>query len=538
MKKSDRTKTVLINSSITLISQILQILFGFITRKIFIDTLGMSYLGYNSVFANVLQMLNLADFGIGIAITSYLYKPLVQNDRPRVAALMCLYKRIYSLLGILVIVMGIIISFFIPILIPDATCSIGYLKAIFFINLSGTASTYFLAYKRTLLVANQKSYMTNIVDMVVFLISSIMQIAILYLMPNYILYLVIAIIKNIVASIILSIKTNRDYGEVGKNADDRLIEEYKPQIIQYVKDVFVSKIGAYVYYSTDNIIISIFKGSILTGYLSNYTMITSQINAVIIQILSSAQATFASYINSNDDMDVQKTMTDYYFCINFCIGNFCMICFMALAQPFIQLFFGQLMLLDFSTVLWLAVNLMLTILIQLPSQIFVIYKLYRYDKPIITISAFFNIVVSALLVNRVGINGVLIGTFITSLFYLFSRFFIISNKVYKIKYIVYIKRIVSYMLVSFLSLSMTLLICQDYLTDSKSTFIVRAMCVGCLALLTTAILLLHTKEFWFIVNKFLPYNLRKKFNKLSLTIICIISILLFYLFFRLSGGGK
>lgn len=140
------------------------------------------------------------------------------------------------------------------------------------------------------------------------------------------------------------------------------------------------------------------------------------------------------------------------------------------------------------------------------------------------------------MVAEIGINGVLIGTFTTSLFYLFSRFFIISNKVYKIKYMIYIKRILFYMLVSFLSLCVTLLICQNYLTESKMAFIVRAMCVGCLALLTTTMLLLHTREFWFIVNKFLSHNLRQKINKLSLSIICIGSILLFCLLFRFSGG--
>lgn len=538
MEKGNRAKTIFINSSVTLVSQILQITLGFITRKIFIDTLGVNYLGYNSVFSNVLQMLNLADLGIGIAVTSYLYKPLAQNDRPRIEALMYLYKKIYSILGVLVAAAGIVISFFIPMLISDATCSIEYLKIIYFISLSGTVSTYFLAYKRTLLIANQKSYIANLVDMIVFVISSIIQVIILYLGVDYIFYLIITTAKNIIANTILSIKSDHDYGKVGSIADYGLLQEYKPQIIQYVKDMFISKIGAYIYYGTDNIIISVFKGSVLTGYLSNYTLITSQINAVISHILSSVQATFGNFINSNDDINAQKTMTDYYLCINFCIGNFCMVCFMALAQPFVKLFFGRLMLLENSTVLWLAVNLMLTILIQLPSQIFVIYRLYRYDRPIIAVSAFLNIVVSVMLVRKIGMNGVLMGTFITSLFYLFSRLFIISHKVFKIKYIIYIKQILYYMLTSCISSSVTLFVCKDYLADNKLEFIVKALCVGCLALVTTTIPLSYTKNFWYLLDRFLPHKMRKKFNRLSLSIICMGSILLFYLLIRFLGDTK
>ena len=75
------------------------------------------------------------------------------------------------------------------------------------------------------------------------------------------------------------------------------------------------------------------------------------------------------------------------------------------------------MLLTFSTALWLGINLMLTFLIQLPSQVFVIYKLFRYDRPIIMRSPVRNIIISVALVNVMGINGVLIGTFETSYIY-------------------------------------------------------------------------------------------------------------------------
>lgn len=88
-----RTKIVYVNSIVALGSQICQVLIGFITRKLFIDYLGVEYLGYNSVFANILQMLNLADLGIGVAITSYLYKPLSENNKKKITAIMYIYIR-------------------------------------------------------------------------------------------------------------------------------------------------------------------------------------------------------------------------------------------------------------------------------------------------------------------------------------------------------------------------------------------------------------------------------------------------------------
>lgn len=533
MNNTSRVKTVYINSLVTLVGQTLQILLGFVIRKLFIHSLGVAYLGYNSVFSNILQMLNLADLGIGIAITSFLYKPLAVNDRKRIAGLMYLYRRIYQILGLAVLIIGIIFSFFIQYLISDAECSIWYLRGLFYMNLAGTVSTYYLAYKRTLLIADQKSYVTSFIDLLLYLIMTLLQGAILLRFPNYVSYLFISVFKNIVSNIIISIKYNKLYGYYKVKAEKEILMEYKPQIISYVKDVFVAKIGSYVYYSTDNIIISIFKGSLLTGYLSNYTLVTTQINNIVTQILSSIQATFGNYISLNEDTKKQKKMTDNYLCVNFCIGNFCMLCIMFLIQPFIQLVFGKKLLLSYSTAIWLSVNLLLTILIQIPAQVFMIYKLYRYDRPIVIISAGLNIVVSTVLVKPMGINGVLLGTFITSIFYLFSRFYIISKYVYKVPYHHYVGIILRYGLITLLSILVEYIIVRNINGLSVVSFLVRMVLVGITALTVPTACLIVTEEFKFLKDKLIPIRLKRYFSNRYVLLICLLLTLL-----MISIGGE
>lgn len=527
-----RTKAVYVNSVVALISQIFQVLIGFIIRKLFIDYLGVDYLGYNSVFANILQMLNLADLGIGVAITSYLYKPLAENDNARITAIMGIYKKLYSILGVVVLIVGLVVSFFLNVLIPDATCGIWYLRLLLYINLVGTVSTYFLAYKRTLLIADQKSYLTNVADTIVYFVISFLQLLFLVFKPSYIVYLSLNIAKNIISNIAVSIKVNKDYKYINQKPDRELVKEYKPQIAQYVKDVFVSRIGAVVYYSTDNVILSVLKGSLLTGYLSNYTLITGQLNTVVTQVLSSVQATFGNFINTTEDKMQRRKMTDNYFCVNFCIGNFCMICFALLAQPFIKLFFGENMLLTFSTALWLGINLMLTFLIQLPSQAFVIYKLFRYDRPIIIVSAVLNIIISVALVNVMGINGVLIGTFVTSLIYLFSRFYIIAKVVYEVKYWYYVKKIFGYGLISICTFLISYFATLNINGNGVVWFCVKAIMVGLLAILSTAFLLSFSGEFQFLKNKLVPNVVKRFTSKVFIGSACIVSLIVAII----SGG--
>ena len=504
MNRNDRTRTIYINSIVTLFSQIVQIVLGFLIRKIFINTLGINYLGYNSVFLNILQMLNLADLGVGVAITSFLYKPLAEKNHGRINALMYLYKKIYQILGIVVALIGIVISLFLPFIITDSVCSNSYLLILFYINLIGTVSTYYLSYKRNLLIANQESYITSFVDTCMYFITSIVQIILLCMYPNYIVYLILVVGKNIVSNVILSYKCSKKYLYLKEPVNKNYISEYKKPIINYVKDVFVSKIGAYIFYGTDNIIISIFRGSLSAGYLSNYTLVTTQVNAVVTQVLSSLQATFGNYINTTTELKKQKEMTDNYLCANFILGNFCMICILLLIQPFINLVFGNDFVLGNSTVIWITINLFLSVLIQLPSQIFVIYKLFHYDRPIILISATLNFIVSILLVKQLGIDGVLIGTFITSLVYLFFRFYIICRKVYDIKYSYYMRKIINYFIISFLSTYVINFLVREFPNNYVICFFLKTCYVGILAICIPILFLTKTKEFQYLLDKMVP----------------------------------
>jgi len=518
----NRSKTVIWNTIAALGGYVLQILMNFAVRKIFIMTLGVAYLGYNSVFSNILQLLNLADLGIGVAITSFLYKPLAEKDNQRISALMGLYKQIYEIIGIIIFIIGIIISVFLDYLIPDSTVSIWYLRLLFYLNLVATVSTYFLAYKRTLIIADQKSYLANITDTIVFFVLTTAQIVCLLVTPDYVIFLILALAKNVISNIVLSIKCNKLYGKVDRKAYPELANEYKPQVIQYVKDVFISRVGAVVYYGTDNVIISVLKGSLLTGFLSNYTMITGYLTLIVNQVLNSLQATFGNYVSSGTSSDEQRRMTDNYFCANFLVGNFCMICFIMIVQPFVNLYFGAKLLLSFTTACWLGINLMLSMLIQLPSQVFTIYRLFKYDRPIIVTSALLNIVISIVLVNMIGIDGALIGTFVTSLIYLFSRFYIIATKVYTVKYWHYIKRILFYFSSSVLSFFITYYSTNGLQVSGWGSFILKAAIVAIIAFSSSCAFLCWQDEFKFLINKIIPTKVRRYVNPASIIVITVL----------------
>lgn len=76
-------------------------------RLAFVRSLSIEYLGINGLFANLLVMLSLAELGVGLAIVYSLYKTLAEEDIEAVKALMRVFQKAYTAIGIFIIVAGI-----------------------------------------------------------------------------------------------------------------------------------------------------------------------------------------------------------------------------------------------------------------------------------------------------------------------------------------------------------------------------------------------------------------------------------------------
>lgn len=77
--KIERTKNAGRNFLFGFIQKAYQILVPFLMRTVMIYCLGVEYLGLNSLFASILQVLNLAELGVGSAMVYSMYKPIAED---------------------------------------------------------------------------------------------------------------------------------------------------------------------------------------------------------------------------------------------------------------------------------------------------------------------------------------------------------------------------------------------------------------------------------------------------------------------------
>ena len=141
-----RTKNSIFNMIATFGSQIVMTLLGFLSRTIFITTLGSEYLGINGLFTNILSIISLAESGIGSSIVFSLYKPVAEKDEEKIQILMNVYRKSFTVIGFIVFLIGLSIMPFLRKFMNGDT-NIDNLYLIYFIFIFNSAITYLFSYK-------------------------------------------------------------------------------------------------------------------------------------------------------------------------------------------------------------------------------------------------------------------------------------------------------------------------------------------------------------------------------------------------------
>jgi O-antigen/teichoic acid export membrane protein len=116
----ERSKNTVRNIGWGFIYQILTLLLPFIIRTIILHILGEEYLGLNSLFASILSVLNMAELGFSSAIVFSMYEPIAKDDKDTICALMAYYRRVYAVVGFVVLALGLSIMPFLDKLIKGS----------------------------------------------------------------------------------------------------------------------------------------------------------------------------------------------------------------------------------------------------------------------------------------------------------------------------------------------------------------------------------------------------------------------------------
>jgi len=401
------------NTGVALLCNLISVVIGFVAQKAFLQTLGLEYAGLNGLFNNIVSMLAIAELGIGTAIVYHLYKPIAEKDISRIKTLMQFYKVSYRVIALIVLILGICIMPFLHSIVGE-TSAYESIYAIYALFLADTVISYLLTYKRSILYANEKNYVVNLVHIGYLLLMNALQIATLYIFQNIFIFLGIKVTCRFLENVVITIIANKKYAYLKEKQVEPIDTKTKTDIFTKVKGLIFHKVGGFLVLGSDNIIISVLFGVKTVGLYTNYSMIVTAIENLLSQVFSSITASIGNLlVEENSEKSYQTYKRLLFF--NFVTVTFCTIAFLQLVEPFITIVYGAEYVLPVVVALTIAIKFYFQNMRKTMNGFKEAAGVFYEDRYIPLIEVAVNIVTSVVLGKLIGLAGVFIGTAISSL---------------------------------------------------------------------------------------------------------------------------
>ena len=517
MNNLNRKLVAIKNSLVNVCAQLVNLLLSFVIRKLFIQYIGIEYLGINTVLVEVLGFLSLTELGVQSAIAFRLYKPLVQKDNDLISEIISLFKRVYGVIGIIILVAGIGFTPFLRFVVKDLEVQMHVVYITYYLLLLSSVVTYFLAYKRTLLYADQKQYVTSLVDAVMNLCFSICRILCIVVLKNYYLYVFVSLVQNVMSNVVVHRMCKKYYPEVKTNI--RASKELKCVLFSDVKNIFSGKVAGYVYSSTDNLVISSIIGTGLVGYLGNYKTVTMAVNTIIGYCVSSMQPLVGNYIASETKENSYNFFKNYSF-FRYFIASILLMPTLSLIEPFICWWYGNDYLLNCYIPILIIIDLYISCVHGSTGEFIMGYGLFKYEKIVCIIGATFNVITSIVGALVIGIEGVLLGTVVSQIIMWSGRSWIVFKFCFQFE----LKRFIQYWIKQVIYASIFILECfivkkgiaLFQLTNNLIILIIEGLIAVVVCVIIHTIFLRKTSEYQYfkdwivgILAKFIEKNKRE-----------------------------
>ncbi len=412
-----RVKSATRNIAFGYVGQIATAFMSFILRTVFIMHLNEDLLGINSTYGNILSILNMAELGIGTALNFSLYGPVARGEKEKIKSYMQLYRKAYFIIACVVAVMGIALTPFLKyfkLRQPDNT-TIKELTIYYLIFLFNTVSSYFVAYKYSLINAEQKNYIQTNINTITKVIVVLLQIVVIIVTENFLFYLLTDAAVQLIQKIFVSRYLDKMYPYLKEKNVEKLSKEESDLVWSKTKALVFHKVGDVARLQTDAILISTFIEVAMAGVVDNYNMVISSVSNFVNIIFNSVISSFGNLIATESRQKQFSMFKVYRFFASWIYGFSC-VGFMVLLTPLIRLWLGDHWILTSAAVYCILIDYYFKGDRIVLSNYKTAAGVFEPDKYLALIQGAVNLVVSIALVQTpLGITGIYIGTIVSGL---------------------------------------------------------------------------------------------------------------------------
>lgn len=443
MREASRTKRTLQNSRMSLLLFLVQIVVGFYSRKVFLDYLGAEVLGLNTTLGNILNFMNLAELGIGIAMATSLYKPIHEDDYETICEIISVQGWLYRRVALLMFAGGVVVMALLPFIFPNTECGLAYVYFSFVVFLFGTLTSYWWNYRQVLISADQKNYKLQPWMHVVRYAVMALQIIFLQIVGWGIWgWLFWTFVGNVVTVFVINAVLRKEYPWLhpSRVKGRELVNKYHHLIVM-TKQLFVHKLATFVLEQTTPLIIYMYVSLSMVTYYANYMIIVGYVATSVGVVFAGMSASIGSLVAENNK---QHTLEVFWELLSSRLWIAALACYAIylFVSPFISLWIGSSYLLNEHTLLLILVGAFIRLSRSIIDSFKDAYQLFA-DVWAPAAEAIINLGASVLFGYLWGLNGILLGSNLSLVlivllwkpYYLFRNGFKTSSLIYYVQYV-------------------------------------------------------------------------------------------------------
>ncbi|MBQ9179484.1 MAG: hypothetical protein IJ132_01630 [Firmicutes bacterium] len=325
----DKKKGIL-NISASIASRIILLVVALYVRRLLIFYIGNEVNGLNSLYGSIIGLLSVAELGVGSAIVFSMYSPIVNKDKQKITALYCLYRKLYRIIGAVILVAGLVVMPFLPKLISDYGDLDINVYVTFMLTLASVVISYLYSAKTSLIEAHKDNYITTGITTVSRMIRYALQIATIIIWKSFVIFLVCQIIETLIVWYLTERAVKKLHPDIislskGKGYDSQpavdltLDSDTRKDVTKSIKAMFMHKIGVILVGAVDSMVISMFIGVTILGKYTNYTAISAAMTGII-ALFFTPMTTVIGHLCAAGNTDETKKYFDYFYTLNYVLG--------------------------------------------------------------------------------------------------------------------------------------------------------------------------------------------------------------------------
>ena len=394
-------------------NMLVSIVLPFINRTVIIYTLGTDFAGLSGLFTSILQVLSLAEFGFNTVIVYYLYEPLTRNDTEAINRIMTLMRKVYHIVGSVILIGGAAVTPFLPHFIHGGYPDSINIYVLFLIYLLNSGISYFLfAYKEVILIADQRKDVISNINTLIKIAVNVMQFLALLIFRNYYLYVVVLILGTVVNNLLVNRSAAKRYPYLKKaQSNARLPAPMKKELV----GLMCNRLSNVSRNAFDNLIISSTMGLTATTIYENYYMIYAGVCAVTVIVSTSMQASVGNSVAVRSEDDNYNNLLDFSLLYSM-IAGWCAAALACLFQPFMKLWVGEELMLSEPNMLLFVVYFYFINMNHIRNLYIFGNAFWWKLKWAYFAEAVGNLILNIVLGKLFGFTGVLIATILTIFF--------------------------------------------------------------------------------------------------------------------------